>query len=537
VKLPEVLARAAAPMGIGLVVLAQLSAVAPTNFGGYDEWLIVQLTSAGRVSMPYAERPLELVWNLPAPLLFPHRLEAFLWLHGIYLWLAGVLVWRLFARLAPGQGTWAFLAGTFTATWAPLDFLRLDAVETVAYSGVTFVMLAAASLLLESWRRRSMPLLAVAVVLAFCAARTYESVLPLLFAAPALLWAAPASPEDRRPRWRFVASWEAVIVLAAVLSVVGVLLPAEGSYQLSALSLDLHPGGVVRRLARQAAYHLGPAVAVTGHEMRTAHVILSTVTFLLVAAAIARRHPDTVPARVHARQALLGLVLAVLGWSVFALSPAIRSAARTQFLSAPGVGVLLAALIGLAAAVVPPWARTAAAAAMAAWIVAVGAARTGAMQREWDVRGYWPVQSTSLREITTVVPDVLPNTLVVVLDGRGAWPATFTFRHALLLLYEGRAIGLVPGAHDFLYPARFAAGGISCEPWPVIRKPWDAAPTFHRGSEIVALALAADGSVSLLEHWPPALPAASGTGYAPRSRIVPASPPAAVRRILGAGVR
>ena len=535
-RLRETLERAAAPIGIGLVVLVQLSVVSPTNFGGYDEWLIVQLTSAGRVSIPYAERPLELVWDLPAPLLFPHSLGAFLWLHGVYLWLTGVLVFWLFARLAPGQGMAAFCAGTFAATWAPLDFLRLNAVETVAYSGVTFVTLAAASVLFESWRRRSIPLLAAAAALALCAARTYESVLPLLSVAPALLWAAPVAPGDRRLRWRFVALWETAILLAGLLSISGVLLPSEGSYQLSALSLDLHPVGVARRLAQQAAYHLWPVVAVSWPELRTAHVAIATVTFLVVAAAIAWRDHDAVPARVQARQALLGLVLAVLGWSVFALSPAIRSAARTQFLSAPGVGIFLAAIIGLVAGVVPPRLRTAATAVLAAWVIAVGAARTGAMQRDWDAQSYWFAQSASLRAITTVVPDVLPNTLVVVLDERRAWPATFTFRHALLLLYEGRAIGLVPGAHDFLYPARFAAGGISCEPWPVIRKPWAAAPTFHRGSEIVAMTLAADGSVSLMESWPPALPAASGTGYAPRSRIVPARTTAA-RRILDAGAR
>ena len=536
-RFSETLERAAAPIGIGLVVLAQLSAVSPTNFGGYDEWLIVQLTSAGQVSIPYAERPLELLWDLPAALLFPHRLAAFLWLHGVYLWLTGVLVWRLFRRLAPGQGMSAFLAGTFAAAWAPSDFLRLNAIETVAYSGVTFVALGAASVLFASWRRQSIPLFAAAAVLALCAARTYESVLPVLSVAPALLWAAPVAPGDRRLRWRFVALWEAVILLAGLLSIAGVLLPSEGSYQLSALSLDLHPVGVLRRLAQQAAFHLAPAVTVSWPELRTAHVAITTVTFLAVTAAVSWRDRDTVPARVRAHQALLGLMVAVLGWSVFALSPAIRSAARTQFLSAPGVGVFLAAIISLVARVVPARLRTAAAAAMAAWVIAVGAARTGAMQRDWDAQSYWSAQSTSLREIAAVVPDVLPNTLVVVLDERRAWPATFTFRHALLLLYEGRAIGLVPGAHDFLYPARFAAGGISCEPWPVIRKPWGAAPTFHRGSEIVAMTLAADGSVSVMETWPLALPAASGTGYAPRSRIVPARAPVAARRLLGRGVR
>lgn len=533
--LAGVLARAAAPVGIGLVVLAQLAAVSPTNFGGYDEWLIVQLTSAGQVSIPYAERPLELVWDLPAPFLFPHRLEAFLWLHGVYLWLTGVLVWRLFARLAPGQGMSAFLAGIFAAAWAPSDFLRLNAIETVAYSGVTFVVLAAATLLLEAWTRRSIPFLAAAAVLALCAARTYESALPLLFVAPALLWAAPVPPGDRRLRWRYVALWEAVVLLAGFLSVAGVLLPTAGSYQLSALSLDLHPVGVLRRLAQQAAFHLAPAVAVAWPELRTAHVAITTVTFLAAAAAVAWRDRDAAPARVHVLQAVLGLALAALGWSVFALSPAIQTAARTQFLSAPGVGVFLAALIGLAASVLPPRARPVAAAALAAWIVAVGAARTGAMQRDWDARSYWSAQSASLRAITAAVPDVLPNTLIVALDSRGAWPATFTFRHALLLLYGGRALGTVPGAHDFLYPARFVAGGVSCEPWPVIREPWGAGPTFHRGSEIVVLALDEDGTASLVESWPPALPEASGTGYAPRSRIVPAKAAAPAHRLLAAG--
>ena len=270
----------AAPVGIGLVVLAQLAAVSPTNFGGYDEWLIVQLTSAGQVSIPYAERPLELVWDLPAPFLFPHRLEAFLWLHGVYLWLTGVLVWRLFARLAPGQGMSAFLAGIFAAAWAPSDFLRLNAIETVAYSGVTFVVLAAATLLLEAWTAAidSVPCRGGGPR-AVRGADVRERAAPALRGPRAAVGrAGPA--RDRRLRWRYVALWEAVVLLAGLLSVAGVLLPTAGSYQLSALSLDLHPVGVLRRLAQQAAFHLAPAVAVSWPELRTAHVAITTVTFL-----------------------------------------------------------------------------------------------------------------------------------------------------------------------------------------------------------------------------------------------------------------
>ena len=139
------------------------------------------------------------------------------------------------------------------------------------------------------------------------------------------------------------------------------------------------------------------------------------------------------------------------------------------------------------------------------------------MQRDWDARSYWSAQSASLRAITAAVPDVLPNTLIVALDSSGAWPATFTFRHALLLLTAGARIGLVPGAHDFLYPARFVAGGVSCEPWPVIREPWGAAPTFHRGSEIVVLALDEDGTASLRGEL--AARAARGLGDGVRAAV------------------
>jgi hypothetical protein len=377
-----------------------------------------------------------------------------------------------------------------------------------------------------------MTVLAVAAALALAAARTYESVLPLLAAGPALLWLDPVAPADRRRRSLFAAAWEGVALLGGLLSVRGVVLPAEGSYQMSALHLDLSPLGVLRRLLDQAGFHLLPALRPSWAELATAPVAVTAAAFLGAALVIAR-HDGPPPPRTHARHALAGAALAVLGWSVFSLSPAIVTAARTQFLSAPGVALFLAALMGLIASLLPRAARGLAVAALAAWVVAVGAARTGAMQKDWDAQGYWDAQSASLRAITAAVPDVLPNTLVILLDPGRAWPATFTFRHALVMMYGGRAVGLVPGAHEFLYPARFASGGVSCEPWPVIREPWDAPVTFHRGSEIVALAVAPDASVSVLETWPAELPPASGTGYAPRARIVPAREPIAARRLLG----
>lgn len=511
-----------------------MSLVEATNFGGYDEWLIVHLTSTGRFSIPYANRPLELFWDMPAPLLFPHRLEAYLWLHAAYLWLIGVLVWAAFRRLVPAHGFAALAAGAFAATWAPRDSLRLNAVETVAYSGVTFVALAAAAVLWVAWRRRSLVLFAAAALLAALAVRTYESVVPLLAAAPALFWAGARVPEERARRVRWAGAWVALVALSGLAAVAGVVAPAGGSYQMSALRLDPSPAGLASRLAVQAWFHLWPAVSTAPGELASASVAVVALVFVAGALPLAWSEPGNGPARWEPRGALAGLLLAVLGWSVFCLSPAIRTAERTQFLSAPGVAVLLTSVLWMAARPLPRRLRAVALLAATTWIVAVGAGRTRAMQAHWDATTLWPAQAAALREVLRVVPDVAPGTLVVLFDEPGAWPATFTFRHALQYLYDGRATGHVVGARDFLYPTQFTDAGAWTAPLPEIREAWRAPVTLHRGAEIVALSLRADGTVELLETWPAALPPAAGAGYAPRARVVPGARRPASRAILGA---
>jgi hypothetical protein len=165
----------------------------------------------------------------------------------------------------------------------------------------------------------------------------------------------------------------------------------------------------------------------------------------------------------------------------------------------------------------------------------VGTARTLAMQREWDAsRSAYPRQRQALLELTAGVPDTKPHTLVVLIDDAGGWPATFTFRHAVDYLYEGRALGYVSRAIDFLYPTYFLPAGVSCEPWPVIRGSWRVAPTMHRYDEIVVAQVGADGALAVLSEWPgdrlPALP--EGARYDPESRIVRGTPPPASRAIL-----
>jgi hypothetical protein len=534
--------RAAATLALPALLAvfwSQFAWVRCTNFGGTDEWLYISLASKGVLEIPYANRPFVLLWTLPAPLLWPHDLRGYYLVHTAYLCLSGWLLFLLLRRLDPARPLLAFLAAAICLTWAPLDFLRLDTVLLTGYSGFTFATLLTLLLFVESWVRDKPVWLAVAGLLAVVAARGFEGVLPLLIVAPLLLRWVGAARSRRLLVW--VASWESLMLLTIALAVVPFFRPlGPGSYQGSALKLDADPFHAAVRLLRQYGYHLVPLVDSPLRELAGLAAPLAAATFLAAFALLAARDgselQDGQARGPLGRLAALGLLLAGLGYAVFVLSPSILAAARTQFLSAPGIGLFLAALGFLAATALPRAWRKTALALLGAWIVAVGTGRTVAMQREWDeTRSAYPRQRRALLDLTRQVPQTTPHTLIVLIDDSGAWPATFTFRHAVDYLYAGRASGYVWKAVDFLYPAYFLPAGVYYDPWPVIRKPWGVAPSLHRYDELVVVYAREDGALRVLPEWPsrvlPALPA--GARYAPEERLARDSAAPASRGILG----
>ncbi len=193
--------------------------------------------------------------------------------------------------------------------------------------------------------------------------------------------------------------------------------------------------------------------------------------------------------------------------------------AKMQGLSAPGFGLMLAAGTLLAASFLPGRARLGGALALSCWVVALGTAHTLARQREWDERTAYPAQRLLLDQLVSLAPDLREGTLVVLLDGQGVFPATFTFRHAVSYLYRGHAVGLVHGGHDFLYPARVEEDGIASLPWPALREGWRE-PARLYGYDAVVVVRQSGAGLALEPAWPADLPAARGTrGYAPLARI------------------
>ena len=220
-----------------------------------------------------------------------------------------------------------------------------------------------------------------------------------------------------------------------------------------------------------------------------------------------------------------GALWALLAYLPFVASTQTRRAVRTEFLSAPGVGVLLAAAAAAVACLLPRRARAPWLGLFGAWVVTLGALHTSAFQADWDVGSRYRDQRRVLLGIVSVAPQLAPGTLVVLLAWTPAWPFDLTFRHAVSYLYEGRAIGHVPEVEPFLYETSFEPGGIRTSPAPVLRGPWHEEPRLVPYDGVVVVREEPSGRVSLVEDWPGDLPPLPpGARYAPRERILPGPP-------------
>jgi hypothetical protein len=525
---------------IALIALAAIFVTQPawikrTNFAGFDEWFIIDLVAKGIVDVAYANRPVQLLWLLPANLA-RNSLTPYVALYGAYSFLSGALVFVLCRRLARDRPLLAMLTAVFSIVWAPGDLARLSTVDRALYTAFEFSTLLALLLLVESWRVRSIPLLACGTLMAFLAARSYEAVVPLLVFAPLLLLQVRREFGARFRSW--VLAWEGVVALAVVHMALQHFLSKDLlAYQLQLLRLDLNPARIAMRLGIQYLYHVAPLVFSPLSELAAAAVPIAVSVFCVAVLAWTRLVRESAEGfadlSFHGWAMIAGLLWAGLGYSLLVLTPSQPTALRMQILSAPGIAVFLASLVSLASKPLPTRWRRAGIGVMGAWIVAVGTGRTLAMQSAWDGVSVYPRQIAMLKGLTREVPDVRPQTLLVLLDQGRAWRATYGFHHAVQYLYQGRAIGHVRGAWDALYPTFFTPEGIRIEPWPVVRAAWGARVWLKRYDETIVVRYMPEGEVEVLARWPDELPPLPpGERYDPGSRIVAGASPPPERAML-----
>ena len=511
--------------------------VSPKNFTGVDEWLYLSLGSKMLFGFPHSNRPFTLLWSLPAVWLFPNSFLGYHVLHIAYLFGSGVLVFWLCRRLAPTQPLFALLSAAFTLTWVPRDMARLATVQACMNSSVLCIALLAIVALVESWIRRRVALLALAALLAFMSARSYEAVLALLSGAPLLLfWMGPV---ERKRLWRWVLGWEAAVAIAGLCAVWPLIHKgAAASYQLGVLGMDLNVRRYALRLGWQYAEHLVPLVAFHWRDLAYVWVWVVAGVFACGLLLGSRHEPaggDRETSRQLAGLGLLGLVLAGLGYAVIIASASVRNATRTQILSAPGVAMFLASLLLLVRRTMPRRWRQIPLLVGGLCVVALGTANTLAMQRVWDRTSYYSAQMACLRQMTAIAPDLAPNTLVLLIDQPRAWPYSLAFRHAVDYLYRGHCTAHVLGAEPLLYDLASSGGRLESLPWPMVRRAWGEQASRHEVSETVVFRFDLKGRLTLLDQWPPPLASfvADPKAYAPARRIRSLGTPDPRRRILG----
>jgi hypothetical protein len=512
----------------GLLALAAVT-FAPartTNFRGYDEWLVFSLLSRGILDFPYANRPLNLIWELPAWAFFPDRLVGFLVFHVAWIGLSGVLVFLIARRLSRGATAFAFLAGAFVIVWAPSDHSRVCSVQMILYSGCTFGAVLAAWLMTEAWFRRRLIWAAGAVAAGSAAVLSFEATLAPLSLIPLLFLVGGGARERRR-----LAAWTMAVLGLLVAGGLRAAVPRwthpeRVAYQTQGAP-DLTPGPLIGRTLKQLRRHLAPVVQLPPTERSWPVAPVALLVFAAGFGAASRRAQqgsDGQREAASSRSALVlaggvGLLWALASYLPFALNPQMHGSERMQFLSTPGVAVLLAAGVVGVASLFSPRARLPVAGLLGAWIVAGGVMRTAALQADWDRKSAYPDQRRSLLELTSVAPDLAPGTLVLLLDS-GSWALDLTFRHAVRYLYEGRAVGHAMGTTEYLYETSFETTGVRSVPWPVLNGPWGESPTLYSYDAIVALREDARGRAHLLETWPADLPALPpGANYVPRARL------------------
>jgi hypothetical protein len=395
----------------------------------------------------------------------------------------------------------------------------------------------ALTLFVESWHRRRRDLLVLGSVVGFVPARGVESVIPVLLVAPLLIL--DEARHDRRRLVRWLWPWYGVIVLGLALALRPILAGVP-SYQGGALGLDPHPFRVLGRLAQLLGWQAGPLVTSSPSELLTPPVALAVGGFVALGLGVARggggAGESAGPSPGTGLRALgLGLVLAASAHAGLALTASIKTASRTQILSGPGFGLALAGAIVLVSSLARGRVARAMALALGAWVVAVGAGRTVALQGEWDdFRGVYPEQHRTLSGLVSEAPGLRPGTLVLLLDGGAVWPLSFTFRHAVAYLYPGQALGLVPGGEDMLYPWSFTPAGVAVRPWPMLEAPWGVEASFHPWDTLVVVGPGESGALEVRPRWPEGIlpPLPPGAAYAPFGRIVRDGPVPASRRIL-----
>ncbi|MCC6292142.1 MAG: hypothetical protein IT164_05800 [Bryobacterales bacterium] len=447
-----------------------------------------------------------------------YRLSVVLGVQGSYLgiqlvylallWARAYLLYLGVAALTPGAPWLSFLAGVFMLVNAA-DLAAMWVGQLNQYGYMFWLALAFWAMVRGTEPDSvSAKFSALALVSGYLCLYSYESPIFLLSLLPVLLGAV----DRRRVRQHLVLHviWYSLIAHFTYRFLLRYYLAAQTTYQAKVMRQEFALWGVLREWAGQVGHSIFAWRWGTGPHWPelTAPVALAVIAFAGAAWLLRREEFDVREQTRVARRALpVGLLACIFSFPAYLFLPGGGGLWRTQFLSAFGAGVALAALVLIVAA----WGRPGKAmAAMASLLILC----LGVDTLVDDARAHWRVWERHrgvMAGLLAVAPAVAEGTAVILTGvprkedpfGDNMW-----FDFAVRLAYPGRQ---VIGAYQY------SDGGVSPSyPLDLEREPgkwvWNGKgmPPLVTGGPAESVLLAAmdgDGRVRLLNVWPANLPA------------------------------
>jgi hypothetical protein len=276
--------------------------------------------------------------------LFPGSFASIFYFHVVSLWVFALTIYLVISRLFPQNKLFAFLSAAVYLIYIPTNSEHILYWLELYSWAMMFGGLAAVAFLEYSYRANSM-WLAVACLLAYIAARGYETFVPLLGLIPLLQWI----PHQRVKRGVIIGAltWWAAIGVGFLQFMIPYLRGDPSiAYQRSVHVEAANPlENTVRFLGDAFPITTLPYIEAIGFPLLMA---LGLVAVMFVFRRFFPQHSQLFSARWLGIMALAGLLMTLAGGVGFIYGNLI-DVPRAQVFAAPGQALLIVALCGLIA--------------------------------------------------------------------------------------------------------------------------------------------------------------------------------------------
>ena len=325
-------------------------------------------------------------------------------------WARGFLMFLIVRRLFPGRELFSYLAGSLVLVHS--SDIATAWVGQMPQSAYIFWMLAAFYLLGRGLDEGRGLWLTLSIFCEYMSLWTYESPIVIILLAPLLiLWL----PRDAVRKWpTALLAWYTVPVIYLAEVAARYIRSSGHTYQESVLRKDWAFAPIMTdwlfNIGASLKFWAWPEGYV--RESRLSLFAALAVIVLIGGLIVLSKYP--VPETRRLLTALgVGFLLIVFSFPVYLLLDTARSLWRTQFLSGPGAGLFLAALILICAASVrAKWLRIGLLAALTGWIAWCGS--YSVLEKSENQRSLWERHKHAMGEVLSVAPRVKPGTLIIL---------------------------------------------------------------------------------------------------------------------------